>query len=90
MTTAHSRINTDYRHGDDTRAARWLRRYRRLSFTADTLRYFRKQPNAYTPELRALFVRAYRKIQNARKDKPHGKDNTNNHANLLDASPRRR
>lgn len=90
MTTAHKNLVRDWRHGDDTRAARWLRRYRRLSFTADTLRYFRKQPHAYGPELRALFVRAYRKIQNARKDKPHGKDNTNNHANLLDASPRRR
>lgn len=66
MTLAYTRINNDYRHGDDARALRWLQK-RGYKFTAITLRYFRKQPHAYSPELRALFTKAYRKIQLSRK-----------------------
>ena len=62
MTLAYSRINQDYRYGDDIRAAQWLQK-RGHNFTVNTLRYFRRQPHAYTPALRALFTRAYREIQ---------------------------
>lgn len=63
MTIAHARIIRDYRHGDDSRAARWLARYRRLRFSPYALRYFRKNRMAYSPAIRQLFTLAYRAVQ---------------------------
>lgn len=63
MTPAHTLIRRDWRHGDDSRAARWLRRYHRLRYPPQCLRYFRTNPMAYPVHIRQLFTRAYRRIQ---------------------------
>lgn len=70
-TTTHTRINAQWRHGDDSRAARWLRRYHGLRYRPQCMRYFRTQPNAYAPELRQLFTRAYMRIQRHRAKHTH-------------------
>lgn len=67
MTTAHKNIIRDWRHGDDTRAARWLTKNRGLRVTHAHCRYFRLNERAYSPELRDLFTTAYRRIQLNRK-----------------------
>lgn len=69
MTTL-DRINAQWRHGDDSRASRWLHRYHRLRYRPQCLRYFRTQPRAYAPQIRQLFTRAYLRTQQARKPIP--------------------
>lgn len=76
MTTAHKNLVRDWRHGDDTRAARWLHKYRGVKFQSDTLRYFRRKPMAYNAELRDLFTTAYRRVQLNRKHESQKNNST--------------
>lgn len=59
-------IIQNYRHGDDTAAARWLLRYRRLRFRPQCLRYFRTSDRAY-PQHTHTIITAYRAIQRRRR-----------------------
>lgn len=67
-------IKEAWRRGDDTAAAKWILRYRRLKYRPQCLRAFRVG-RAYKGEIGQIMQRAFAAVQRRRSTKSYEKEN---------------